>query len=193
MSDFRPILPRSSRPKVSRRDEATLLRLIRRFDREGLIGVINDLPVEPKRRGAPQLPRLRQSMLVALFKIGSLSHKGSRSQFSARLFDAVELAHARTVAKGRPKKTVYKTARALDQDLQRGLKQPDEVLIRGMIRALIRWRKTNVIPEAPEAGFYLGGRSHLMVTPLNPDLLTRWIDNAIANRSSISPPKEPQQ
>ena len=193
----------SDSPKVSRRDEATLLRLIRRFGREGLIRVINDLPVEPKRRGAPQLPRLRQSMLVALFKIGSPSHKGSRSQFSAQLFDAVKLAHARTVAKGGPKTTVYKTARALDQDLQRGLKQPDEVLIRGMIRALIRWRKTKV---SPEAGFYVGGRSHLMVTPLNPDLLTRWIDNAIdlagarerldalyPNPSSISPPKKPQQ
>jgi hypothetical protein len=145
-------------------------------------------------------------MLVALFRIGRLSREGSRSQFSARLFDAVELAHARTsrtVAEGRLKKTVYKNAKALDQDLQRGLKQPDEMLIRGLIQALIRWRKTKV---SPEAGFYVGGRSHLMVTPLNPDLLTRWIDNAIdlagarerldalyPNPSSISPPKKPQQ
>jgi hypothetical protein len=142
-------------------------------------------------------------MLVALFKIGCLSHKGSRFQFSVQLFGAVKLAHARTVEEGRLKVALYKTATALDPDLQRGLKQPDEVLIRGMIHALIIWRKTNVIPEA---GFYVGGRSHLMVTPLNPDLLTRWIDNVIdlagarerldalyPNPSSISPPKEPQQ
>jgi hypothetical protein len=104
------------------------------------------------------------------------TRKVTQARFAAEVNRVVQLRYARSIPVSGPSYSTYKSPRALEQDLRRELKDPDEELISEMIHALFRWRFTHIDPMW---GFGISGGSQMMFEPKRPRLLIKWIDEAL--------------
>jgi hypothetical protein len=163
--------------QISKRDEAALIRLRRRFGESGVLDILRSLPdrdVTKRSTGPSRTKRTRQCLLAFLYQCRCCeSSPISIARFARYLSATVEIHCARLIP---PNYKAIKSLAALEKDIARGFQETSSQDFRVAVEALVAWRFIHVNPRWP---FLISGRPQLLITPKQPAKLIAWIDAAI--------------
>jgi hypothetical protein len=173
-------MPRVPSDPLSKRDRATLHRILRKFSDAEL-----DVLIAQERSrlagttkiggGAPRSPKGQQALLVALYLArccrGSISVRSAAQE----IYDVVEIKIIRPKKHGLPSVRSMKSVRAIQEDLRVGLSRADPQAFATTIFALVSWRCNHKNPTWP-AGAFGTAKQSVSFIPKKPAKLIRWID-----------------